>query len=404
MSNRMELPFGRHLCCISLPEDWRPEVIRLASPPPLSDQAMIARLNEPVGGPRLREAARGAHRAVIVVDDATRPTPAQVVAEWVVGELESAGVDGSRIAIVGAIGLHSQMTHEEFVAKVGSRIAGHYAVESHDYRDRLTFVGTTSAGTPVWLNETVVAADLRISIGAVLPHDEAGSGGGAKILLPGVAGLETVAHNHITVGSCNRVLEPGVTKVRQDIEEVLGMVPVHFSVNVLIDEALRIVGLRAGDPLSAHRLAFKDFLAFALLGRSGLFDVVIANSYPFDMDLCQATKALPAGLQIVRPGGTLIWAAACYRGLGHHELAIQNDAYRSMIRRDISRAARERKIYFYSPGLQLEEARVLLPEEVEVCDDIEVLLRDVARMHPGKPTVAVLPAAPLFVTERQAAV
>jgi nickel-dependent lactate racemase len=57
----------------------------------------------------------------------------------------------------------------------------------HDPDDNLLFVGATSFNTPVFANNVVVEADLRISVGWIYPHIRAGYGGGAKTIFPATA-------------------------------------------------------------------------------------------------------------------------------------------------------------------------------------------------------------------------
>lgn len=51
-------------------------------------------------------------------------------------------------------------------------------------------------GTPVWLNKHAVEADKIIVVDGITPHLFAGYGGGRKLILPGVAGDETIQINH----------------------------------------------------------------------------------------------------------------------------------------------------------------------------------------------------------------
>src|SRR3989449_8943916 len=66
------------------------------------------------------------------------------------------------------------------------------------------WIGVTARGTPVELNKELFDRDLLISSMNVQPHYFAGYEGGAKALLPGCAGLKTIATNHgYVVGDTN---------------------------------------------------------------------------------------------------------------------------------------------------------------------------------------------------------
>ena len=57
-------------------------------------------------------------------------------------------------------------------------------------------VGRTPTGVELWFNREFMACDLKIGIGCITPHVHVGFGGGAKIILPGVAGIETINQFH----------------------------------------------------------------------------------------------------------------------------------------------------------------------------------------------------------------
>ena len=46
------------------------------------------------------------------------------------------------------------------------------------------------------MNTEVVKCDYKIALGSIVPHGFAGFGGGAKIILPGIASFETIRAMH----------------------------------------------------------------------------------------------------------------------------------------------------------------------------------------------------------------
>lgn len=50
-------------------------------------------------------------------------------------------------------------------------------------------------------------------------------------------------------------------------------------------------------------------------------DVVLANSYPMDLDLRQSVKCLGNSLYAAKPGGVLLGCVKCQEGLGEIPLA-----------------------------------------------------------------------------------
>ncbi len=73
----------------------------------------------PLGAPRLRDAARGHKRVLVLVDDATRKTPTARFLPQVMAELAAAGVADERIEFLAAPGTHRELTEEEWKLKLG---------------------------------------------------------------------------------------------------------------------------------------------------------------------------------------------------------------------------------------------------------------------------------------------
>lgn len=61
----------------------------------------------------------------------------------------------------------------------------------------LQYVGMLTNKAPVWINKHFLKRDVRIGIGNIVPHFTAGWSAGSKILLPGLAGEETVGQMHL---------------------------------------------------------------------------------------------------------------------------------------------------------------------------------------------------------------
>ncbi|MBW1695758.1 MAG: DUF2088 domain-containing protein [Deltaproteobacteria bacterium] len=121
------------------------------------------------------------------------------------------------------------------IAKLGDEVVDRVRVSVHyaDNRDNLVHIGTTSRGTPVWLNRTVAEADITVVIGTVNPHYFAGySGGGPKILLPGVSGRDTLRKNHVLIRDPNTVQgKMDGNPIWEDMLEVARLAKLTYLVN-----------------------------------------------------------------------------------------------------------------------------------------------------------------------------
>jgi nickel-dependent lactate racemase len=216
------------------------------------------------------------------------------------------------------------MTRDDLAKKIGAEWCGKLAWENHDYADprRNVYLGRTSRGTPVHVNATVAGAGLVVSLGMIEPHVIAGFGGGYKNLIPGAAGAPTIGATHtlnLTPETFNMVgRPPGENPMRLDLEEGGALLrKPFFIVNAILDSSLRIVRVVAGDGVAAHREGARTSAQMCGVKIPGMADVVIANSYPMDLDLRQGLKALANTAGAVRPGGLLITLIRAEEGVGH---------------------------------------------------------------------------------------
>ncbi|MFQ6043867.1 MAG: lactate racemase domain-containing protein, partial [Candidatus Poribacteria bacterium] len=182
---------------LEFPDDWNVLVVEPEfQPPVLSDYEIRAAMRSPIGSPMISQLARGRKNAVIIVDDTTRPTPAHHVAPFVLEELHAGGIKDNDILFVIGLGAHRPMNRMDMVMKLGAHIVNRFAVINHDLDGRFVHLGKTSRGTPIYINEEVMARDLKLTIGGVIPHGGAGFSGGGKLILPGVSSHETIRCNH----------------------------------------------------------------------------------------------------------------------------------------------------------------------------------------------------------------
>ena len=291
---------------IDFPAAWDVHVQDMAghSLPVLTSDQIAAQCSQPVGTKSLREMAEGKKTVAISFDDLTRTTPASAVTPWVVAELAKAGIKDENILFIGSFGTHRAMTQEEVSRKLGPQIAKRYAWLNHDVVDNVKEVGTTERKNKVLLNQTFLASDLKICISGIKVHQDAGYGGGAKAILPGLAHLSSVEYNHTQI--LTKVSTTGPAKVfkndmRLDMIEAAKMANVDYTVQIMYNDRLRPTHIWAGDIVEAHhagvRVAAKTYCTPMVTDA----DIVVANGYP------QNAQAFHGALWVnysVRDGGT----------------------------------------------------------------------------------------------------
>lgn len=276
-------------------------------------------LANPIGSRPFHELAKPGDSVAILVSDATRACPTDLMLSPLVEQLGRAGVGQEDVKIVFGLGTHRRHTAGEQARLVGERIfVGLQCLDTDP--SQVTHVGTTSRGTPIEVFEPVTDARLRIALGAVEFHYFAGYTDGGKALVPGVCSANTISHNHaMMVQSGSR---PGVLEgnpVREDIEEGAGLIGVDFLLNVVLDGSRNVVGATAGDVVEAHRVACSLVDGIGKIALEGPSDIVLvgAGGYPKDINLYQAQKSLSLAATAVRRGGVIIWVAECVEGFGN---------------------------------------------------------------------------------------
>ena len=186
---------------LDFPDDWDVHFCpsRGWERPALGDRAIRKAFAEPVGAPRIRDLARGKKEVVIIFDDITRPTPIHQIAPYVLEELRSGGDRRRQVRFVVASGTHGAHDNAALRAKLGQEILERYFVFQHNPYENCVSVGATRLGTAVAVNREVMSCDLKIGIGCILPHPQAGFGGGGKLILPGIAHIDTVDRFHHSI-------------------------------------------------------------------------------------------------------------------------------------------------------------------------------------------------------------
>ena len=234
------------------------------------------------------------------------------------------GVKDEDMHIVFALGTHRPMTEEEMVQAVGKDVASRLKMynslcnEQEDFK----YFGTTSRGTPVWINKHLCDVDHVILTGTIVHHYFSGYGGGRKAILPGCAAMETVRVNH------SFMLDPaaglGKTTGNPCYEDQMEGVALFakgrslFLFNAILNAKHQFLKMFAGDYIKAHKEAckFVDEVYGSVIPKEA--DLVIAScgGYPKDINVYQMQKTMDNAACAVRKGGAVIMVAECVEGSG----------------------------------------------------------------------------------------
>lgn len=396
--------FGDRERKLAVPSGWRVRVLRPKGARPAPKGAATRALAEPIGALPLRELAHGRRDACVVVEDGTRPARLDEILPAVLAAIHAGGVPPERTRILVGSGAHAPMERPDLLRKLGRAILSRYDVANHHPYENLVDLGTSRRGIPIRIDRLFHEADLKIAVGSVLPHPYAGFGGGAKIVLPGVSGIETLEANHrpAVTGVSGGLGNIETNTAREEMEEIALRVGLEAIVNVVTDERRRTAGVFYGHPVAAHRAAVAlARKVYATPAPSRPADVVVLNAYPKDGELLQvgnafnvlrSTSAMP-----VRPGGVVVVTAACPRGRGWHSLhGPGGRLYRKPVEREWLEG---RPVVFHSPNLNDADARVSFWEGYPFEPTWAGAVRRVRALAGDQPRVAVFPCAPLQLLE-----
>ncbi|HTI13085.1 MAG TPA: nickel-dependent lactate racemase [Dictyobacter sp.] len=319
----VHIPYGNTRRIVQVPEHT--VVLRSQHSSPLPDERLTFQqaLRQPIGNLSLAKRVQPHDRIAIVISDITRPTPNERIVPWILDELSF--IPRSQFIIINGTGSHRANTRDELCQMLGDEIVETVEIANHDAFDEqtLVYLGESASGSPVWINQHYIEADFRIVTGFIEPHFFAGFSGGAKGIVPGIAGIATIQHLHSAplIGDTQAtwaVLQEN--PIHRGIQDAVSLCPPEFMVNVTLDQERHITGVFAGDYIKAH---YEGCTAVARLSTQEVespFDIVITsnNGYPLDQNLYQSVKGMTAAAQITRQGGTIVTIAECRDGLPDH--------------------------------------------------------------------------------------
>lgn len=324
------MAFGKTGLPLELPPGFQYQVLEARSSQGLPDEAaaLAEALDHPIGRPPLAELARGKKTAAISVCDITRPAPNRRVLPPLLDRLAAAGIARENVVILIATGLHREATEEEMREIVGPELYGSIRVENHRAKTLAEHapLGSTAAGTPVYIDRRFLDADLHITLGFIEPHLMLGFSGGRKLIAPGLAAAETIKVIH----SPKFMRDPRATEgsiadnpLHRELLEIARMARHDFMVDVALTRDRRIAQVFAGDPELAHARG-AAYVGETMLERlDGPADVVITSAagYPLDLTYYQTVKGVTAASHFVKPGGRILTLSACTEGVGAAEFA-----------------------------------------------------------------------------------
>ncbi|WP_367343597.1 nickel-dependent lactate racemase [Methanomethylovorans sp.] len=314
----IKIPYGQEY--IDLDVTIPHEIIAPASAKAGNESEIIAQALEfPIGMESFATFSRKSDKLLVLVNDATRPTPTSKVLK----ELYPFLRDHPDVKFLIATGAHRGPTEDELRYIFGDlldefrgRIHVHDALKDED----MVFLGRSSNGTEMYLNRLITETKNVLVIGSVEPHYFAGYTGGRKSFLPGVAAYRTIEMNHMH--ALSEKAAPLALKgnpVAEDMEDAMKVLKdLHiFSIQTVLTADHGLYAMVAGDLKLSFELAVeKANEVFCTPCRRRGNIVLTVAPYPMDIDLYQSQKALENGKLALEKDGIIILVSKCRDGIG----------------------------------------------------------------------------------------
>ncbi|MCD6312195.1 MAG: DUF2088 domain-containing protein, partial [Thaumarchaeota archaeon] len=369
---------------------------------PIGREDVVRALRNPIGSKPFRRLAEGKEEVVIVFDDHTRPTRAGPIAEAVLEELKLSGIKEDHVRFIAATGAHGAMNRVDFSKKLGEKILEEYPVYNHNPFHGCEHIGETSRGTPIEVNGEYLSCDLRIAIGCIVPHPMFGFGGGPKIMLPGLASIDAISHNHGVVGGYVEGGEPhrstGWGKVREnvlleDAEEFAKASHLDFKIDVHVNGFNDMVAVFCGDVIKEFRRGMEEGRKIYSSEVPENYDVVILNA---SAKANEATLPLSAWSPYICPGSIVVLVANDPRGqVTHYAYGKFGKKLGGVIFNPRKPLKKFRKLIVYSEYPEVDpQLPIASDEEMETIRNWEEVLEEISSsLGKDDVRVAIIPNA-----------
>ncbi len=262
-------------------------------------------------------------RVLIIMPDGTRTAPMPLLFRAL---YETIGRRAARLDFLIALGTHPQMPDDAIDRLVGATRAERAEkfpnVEIFNHRwdlpDALQTFGAISRDemlqltdgmfaepTTIRLNSRITNYDLLLICGPVFPHEVAGFSGGAKYLIPGIAGAEIINATHWLGALQTSMLTIGVkdTLVRRVIHRAAEFVPTPIQCIALVMQDDALHGIFIGDYREAFDAAADLSAQLNIVTVPRAFQRVLSMPAERYADLWTAAKAMYKTEPAIADGG-----------------------------------------------------------------------------------------------------
>jgi len=262
---------------------------------------------------------QGKSSLALLVDDHTRPTPAQFAIPELLDIAEVCRIRDKRIVV--AFGSHNFPPEDYVRQKIGDSAYSTVPVILHDAyaKEEHCMIGHTSLGTPLFINRWVTSSDVKVSLGSIFPSSLAGFTGGAKMILPGVAYHESIDHNNAMFQRSSLGRIDG-NPMREDMEEAASLAGLDLIIDAVLTPRAEVVSIHVGDPITAHREGAESSRKMYEKRVPRAEIVCVGCGATDDIDFIHLAKALEVADLVCKENGVIVLVGACILGIQWEEL------------------------------------------------------------------------------------
>jgi nickel-dependent lactate racemase len=265
------------------------------------------------------EFIKGSKKLLIIVNDATRPTPTSKILEFIYHKFSN----HNNFKILVATGSHRLPNEEEkryIFGYLYDYLKGNIFFNDAKNENQYDYFGKTKNGTEVFFNKIINEYKNIIVIGSVEPHYFAGYTGGRKAFLPGIASYRTIEMNHkFALNENAQTFKLKGNPVHEDMIEAVKLIKNIniFSIQCVLTTDNKIYAITTGDLNQSFNAAIKytnEIYNVKLKNKANI--VLTIAQYPMDIDLYQSQKAIENGKLAMEEGGVIILISKCRCGIG----------------------------------------------------------------------------------------
>jgi lactate racemase len=276
----------------------------------------------PVALPSLTAYLKNEKKVLFILNDTTRPTPSSLVVQHIINK--GPGLEPHFAIATGTHRAPSEKDLQQIIGPLAEDCNSRITVNDCRNAAGFNYIGTTSLGTPVSINNILFEFDRIIVINSIEPHYFAGFTGGRKSIVPGLAAFETIEANHrLALSSHAALMKLEGNPVHEDLTEAVSLLEKKiFAISLVLNRNYEIIDALSGELIAHFPEAAKKAEKMFLSPLQHKYDIVITVARaPLDANLYQAHKVIENVRGAVNEGGIIILVALCNEGMGNDTFA-----------------------------------------------------------------------------------